>query len=88
MTSPVAPLDLIATDHLLSEEERSIRDTVRAYCDAELRPHVADWFEAGDLPARDIARGLGELGVLVVGLPRVGVAVVAAVAAAVALRTL
>jgi glutaryl-CoA dehydrogenase len=74
MTAPVAPLDLIATDHLLSEEERSIRDTVRAYCDAELRPHIADWFEAGDLPAREIARGLGELGVLGMHLQGYGAA--------------
>jgi glutaryl-CoA dehydrogenase len=61
---PIAPLDLIAADSLLSEEERSIRDTVRTYLDAELRPHIADWFEAGELPVRDLAKGLGGLGVL------------------------
>jgi len=61
---PIAPLDLIAADSLLSEEERAIRDTVRTYLDAELRPHIADWFEAGDLPVRDLAKGLGALGVL------------------------
>jgi len=61
---PIAPLDLIAADTLLSEEERAIRDTVRAYLDAELRPHIADWFEAGDLPVRELAKGLGNLGVL------------------------
>jgi len=62
--TPIAPLDLIAADSLLSEEERAIRDTVRTYLDAELRPHIADWFEAGDLPVRDLAKGLGGLGVL------------------------
>jgi glutaryl-CoA dehydrogenase len=61
---PVRPLDLIATDTLLSEEERAIRDTVRQFGDDRLRPHVAEWFEAGTLPARDLARELGSLGVL------------------------
>lgn len=74
MTAPLAPLDLIATDHLLSEEERSIRDTVRAYCEAELRPHIADWFDSGTLPAREVARGLGELGVLGMHLEGYGAA--------------
>ena len=52
---PVAPLDLIAADTLLSEEEREIRTTVRRYLDAEVRPHLADWFESGELPARELA---------------------------------
>jgi glutaryl-CoA dehydrogenase len=61
---PVHPLDLIATDTLLSDEELSIRDTVRQFADDRLRPHVAEWFEAGTLPARDLARELGSIGVL------------------------
>jgi glutaryl-CoA dehydrogenase len=63
-SKPVSPLDLFAIDGLLSDEERAMRDLVRSYGARELRPHVADWFEAGELPARDIARGLGGLGVL------------------------
>jgi glutaryl-CoA dehydrogenase len=63
-SKPVTPLDLFAIDGLLSDEERAMRDLVRSYGARELRPHVADWFEAGELPARDIARGLGRLGVL------------------------
>ena len=62
--SPVAPLDLIAADSLLSEEEREIRGTVRRYLDAEVRPHIAEWFESGELPARELARGFGQLGLL------------------------
>ena len=62
--SRVSPLDLFAIDGLLSDEERAMRDLVRSYGARELRPHVADWFEAGALPARDVARGLGRLGVL------------------------
>jgi glutaryl-CoA dehydrogenase len=74
MAEPRSALDLIDADSLLSEEERAIRDTVREYCDAELRPHIADWFEAGELPARDIARGLGGLGVLGMHLTGYGTA--------------
>jgi glutaryl-CoA dehydrogenase len=74
MADPRSALDLIDADSLLSEEERAIRDTVREYCDAELRPHIADWFESGELPARDIARGLGGLGVLGMHLTGYGTA--------------
>ena len=55
--APVAPLDLVAADSLLSEDERAIRSTVRTYLDREVRPHVAEWFEAGEL-----APPLGEPG--------------------------
>jgi len=61
---PQPPLDLFAIDHLLSEEERAIRDVVREFVDSEIRPHVADWFEEGRIPARELARSLGTLGVL------------------------
>jgi len=64
MAEPVPALDLIAADSLLDADERAIRTTIRAYLDAEVRPHVADWFEAGELPARELAKGLGGLGVL------------------------
>ena len=62
--APQNPFELFAIDHLLSEEERAIRDVVRAFVDAEIKPYVADWFEAGSIPARELARQLGELGVL------------------------
>jgi len=61
---PQAPLSLFSIDHLLSEEERAIRDVVRDYVEASIKPHVADWFETGEIPARELARELGGLGVL------------------------
>ncbi|WP_448320021.1 acyl-CoA dehydrogenase family protein [Streptomyces sp. CO7] len=63
-SSPVHPFDLVAVDSLLSDEEREIQRTVRALGVRELRPHVADWFEEGEIPARELARLLGKLGVL------------------------
>jgi len=62
--APQAPLQLFAIDHLLSEEERAIRDVVRSYVDERIRPNVAEWFEQGSIPARELALELGELGVL------------------------
>lgn len=63
-SAPVHPFDLLAVDGLLTDEEREIRRTVRAVADRELRPHVAGWFEKGEIPARELARTLGGIGVL------------------------
>ena len=64
MPASVAPLDLIGFGNLLDAEERAIRDTVRRFCDERIRPYVAGWFEAGTVPARELARELGGLGML------------------------
>ncbi|WP_131740900.1 acyl-CoA dehydrogenase family protein [Actinomadura roseirufa] len=77
---PVHPSALIAFDGLLTEEEREIRRTVRRICDAELRPHVAEWFERGAVPAREISRRLGDAGLLGMHLDGYGCAGTGAVA--------
>ncbi len=59
----IRPLDFLDIDHLLSDEERDIRDTVRAFVTDRVVPHVGDWFEEGRLP-RELASALGRLGVL------------------------
>ncbi|MFE4460685.1 acyl-CoA dehydrogenase family protein [Nocardia tengchongensis] len=56
--------ELFAIDSLLSAEERAIRETVRAFAAERLRPRVAEWFEAGTFPARELAPELGKLGLL------------------------
>jgi len=63
-SAPRQPLELFAIDGLLTEEERAIRDVVRDFVDRRIKPEVADWFEAGTIPARELAREFGELGVL------------------------
>ena len=55
--------DLLALDSQLSGEDRLVRDTVRRFADEQLRPHIADWFDAGMLP-RELAGELGKLGLL------------------------
>jgi glutaryl-CoA dehydrogenase len=64
MTAPLAPLALLDTDSLIGEEERAIRDTVRAFVDDRLRPEIAGWYERADVPVRDLAREFGSLGLL------------------------
>lgn len=61
---PQSPFELFGIDSLLSEEEIAIRDTVRSYVDAKARPHLADWYESASIPARELARELGGLGLL------------------------
>lgn len=63
-TQPRTALELFGMDGLLSEEERAIQETVRRFCDDRVRPHLAEWFDKGTLPARELARELGKLGVL------------------------
>jgi glutaryl-CoA dehydrogenase len=56
--------DLLDVDSLLSPEEIELRDTVRRFGEQRLRPHIADWFESGEMPARELAADLGKLGLL------------------------
>ncbi|HET7516466.1 MAG TPA: acyl-CoA dehydrogenase family protein, partial [Actinomycetes bacterium] len=57
------PLDFLDLDKLLSEEERLIRDTTRGFVADRILPEVAGWFERGELP-RELAKELGDLGLL------------------------
>ena len=58
------PLELIAFDELLSEEERSIRDVTRSIVDDVVRPKVAHWWEEGEVPARELMAAFGAAGLL------------------------
>jgi glutaryl-CoA dehydrogenase len=73
------PLDLLDFDSLLSDEERQIRETVARFVSEHVRPHLADWFEAGTFP-RELAPELGKLGVLGMHLDGYGCAGTSAVA--------
>jgi glutaryl-CoA dehydrogenase len=59
------PHDPAGIDALLSEEELAVRQTVRDFCADKILPHVADWFERGELPGvRELTRELGKIGLL------------------------
>jgi glutaryl-CoA dehydrogenase len=55
------PLDYLALDSLLDEEERAVRDTVRQFVREQVLPEVGDWFERGILP-RELMTELAKLG--------------------------
>jgi glutaryl-CoA dehydrogenase len=57
------PNDFLDVDGLLTDEERDIRDTVRAFVRDRVLPEVGDWFEEARIPL-ELARELGRLGVL------------------------
>ncbi len=63
-TTTLNPLDYLDTDWLLSDEEKLIRDNVRSFVRKEVLPHVGDWFDTAELPARDLAKQFGDLGLL------------------------
>lgn len=64
MSDVLDRLDLLDLDDDLSDEDRLLRDTVRKFADDRLRPNIRDWFERGELPARELAQEFGHLGVL------------------------
>jgi glutaryl-CoA dehydrogenase len=73
-------LDLLDLDSLHSAEELQIRAVVRRLVDERVRPQVADWFEAGQVPVRELAKEFGALGLLGMHLQGYGCAGASAVA--------
>ncbi|MEW2221926.1 acyl-CoA dehydrogenase family protein [Streptomyces sp. NPDC006990] len=72
--------DPLGIDDLLGDEDRAVRDTVRSWAADRVLPHVADWYERGELPGiRELARELGSLGALGMSLTGYGCAGASAV---------
>jgi glutaryl-CoA dehydrogenase len=61
-------VDFYAVDSLLAEEERAVRDTIRAWVDEQLMPIIGECYVEGRFP-RELIPGLAELGVLGANLP-------------------
>jgi glutaryl-CoA dehydrogenase len=55
------PLDFLAIDALLDDEEKAIRDTVRQWVRERIVPQVGGWFEEGILP-RELVKEVAQLG--------------------------
>jgi glutaryl-CoA dehydrogenase len=75
-----SPMDLLDLDSVLSEDELALRDLVRRVVDEQVRPHIGRWFADGALPARDLARRFGAMGLLGMRLSGYGCAGASAVA--------
>jgi glutaryl-CoA dehydrogenase len=79
-TAPDSPDQLFDIDSLLNDEEKAVRSTVRQFVDEKVKPHVADWYDTGQLPARELARQFGEIGLLGMHLEGYGCAGMSATA--------
>jgi glutaryl-CoA dehydrogenase len=55
--------DLYNVDHLLSEEERMVRDTVRQFVNERVLPVIGEHFEAGTFP-RELIPTIADMGLL------------------------
>jgi glutaryl-CoA dehydrogenase len=67
-------LDALDIDALLNDEERAVRDTVRDWVKSRILPEIAEWFERGELPSRELARELGDMQLLGMHLEGYGTA--------------
>ncbi|WP_436524482.1 acyl-CoA dehydrogenase family protein [Actinoplanes sp. HUAS TT8] len=76
----VRPLDLLDLDDLLSDDERAARALARQVANDHIRPDVADWFENGNPPIRDLALELGKAGLFGMHLTGYGLGGVSTVA--------
>src|SRR5438093_1328105 len=63
MTRPYQPLDFLALDDLLSEDERMVRDTVRTFVGDRVLPIIEKHFRAGTFP-RDLVPAMAAMGLL------------------------
>ena len=61
-------VDFYNIDGLLNEEERAIRDTVRAWVDDNLMPVIGEAYVAGKFP-KQLIPGMAELGLFGANLP-------------------
>src|SRR5262245_35424362 len=73
MRRPFQPLDLFVVEELLSEEERLVRDTVRAFVTERVLPVIDEHFRAGTFPT-DLVPGMAELGMFGANLQGYGCA--------------
>ncbi len=73
------PLDFLALDALLDDEEKAIRDTVRQFVREQVTPYVGEWFEQGIMP-RELIAELGKLGLFGMHLEGYGLPGASAVA--------
>jgi glutaryl-CoA dehydrogenase len=67
-TSRFTGVDFFNLDSLLSEEERAVRDTVRAWVDEHLMPVIGECYTEGRFP-RELVPGMAELGLFGANLP-------------------
>ena len=82
MGATMSTEQLFGVDRLLNDDERAIAATVADFGTKRLRPQVAQWFEDGALPVRELALERGDLGLFGMHLDGYGCAGTSATAQA------
>lgn len=64
MAMPQHPFELYNIDTLFNEEQLAIREVARDFVNDRIKPNIAKWFEDGTIPGRELAKEMGQLGML------------------------
>ena len=48
------PFALLNIERELSEEQKAMQSVVRKYVNDRVKPDIGQWFEAGELPAKEL----------------------------------
>lgn len=58
------PFALLDLERELTQEQREIQSVTRQYVENRVKPNIGNWYETGEIPARELAKELGEIGLL------------------------
>jgi glutaryl-CoA dehydrogenase len=58
------PFALLDVERELTQEQREIQAVTKKYVEDRIKPNIGSWYEAGEIPARELAKELGEIGLL------------------------
>ena len=58
------PFALLDVERDLTQEHREIQAVTRQYVEDRIKPNIGNWYESGEIPARELAKELGEIGLL------------------------
>lgn len=58
------PFTLLDTERELTQEQREFQSVTRKYVADRIKPHIGEWFESGKLPMAELAKELGDIGLL------------------------
>jgi len=64
MSTVQTPDQILGIDSVFSKEDREFAGILRKWLDENVRDKIGDYYLEGTIPARELAEGLGELGVL------------------------
>ena len=58
------PFALLDIERELTQEQREFQSVTRKYVADRIKPHIGEWFESGNSPMAELAKELGDIGLL------------------------